>query len=180
MEVIELIIDENQELSGVDAISIVERPAIEENFIALSEQKEFKFESIDDEKRILIGALLIPDKKIIRRDGNREYYVYFSKKTIRQAMELYAKRGYQNNATFEHREDVTGLTLVESWIKEDNNNDKSNIYGLDLPVGSWVGTVKVNNDVIWRDYVKTGIVKGFSIEGYFADLKQNTEEAELS
>lgn len=180
MEVIELIIDENQELSGVDAISIVERPAIEENFIALSEQKEFKFESIDTDKRILIGALLIPDKKIIRRDGNREYYVYFSKKTIRQAMELYAKRGYQNNATFEHREDVTGLTLVESWIKEDNNNDKSNIYGLDLPIGTWVGTVKVNNDVIWNDYIKTGIVKGFSIEGYFADLKHNNEEAELS
>jgi hypothetical protein len=180
MEIIELIIDENQELSGVDAISIVERPAIEENFVALSKQKEFKFESIDTDKRILIGALLIPDKKIPRRDGNREYYVYFSKETIRQAMELYAKRGYQNNATFEHREDVTGLTLVESWIKEDNNNDKSNIYGLDLPIGTWVGTVKVNNDVIWNDYIKTGIVKGFSIEGYFADLKHNNEEAELS
>ena len=180
MEVIELIIDENQELSGVDAISIVERPAIEENFIALSEQKEFKFESIDTDKRILIGALLIPDKKIIRRDGNREYYVYFSKKTIRLAMELYAKRGYQNNATFEHKEDVSGLTLVESWIKEDNNNDKSNIYGLDLPIGTWVGTIKVNNPVIWNDYVKTGIVKGFSIEGYFADLKKETEDTELS
>ena len=180
MEIIELIIDEDQELSGVDAISIVERPAIEENFIALSEQKEFKFESVDTDKRILIGALLIPDKKIIRRDGNREYYVYFSKDTIRQAMELYARRGYQNNATFEHREDVSGLTLVESWIKEDNNNDKSNIYGLDLPVGSWLGTIKVNNPVVWNDYVKTGIVKGFSIEGYFADLKKETEDTELS
>jgi hypothetical protein len=180
MEIIELIIDENQELSGVDAISIVENPAIEENFVALSKQKEFKFQSVDTEKRILIGALLIPDKKIIRRDGTREYYVYFSKDTIRKAMELYAKRGYQNNTTYEHREDVNGLTLIESWIKEDDNNDKSNIYGLELPVGSWVGTIKVNNPVIWEDYIKTGRVKGFSIEGYFADLKKDSEDLELS
>ena len=134
------------------------------------------FKSVDDEKRILVGALLIPDKKIYRRDGNKEYYVYFPKDTIRKAMELYAQRGYQNNATYEHKEDVNGLTLVESWIVDDTKNDKSNIYGLDLPLGTWVGTIKVNNEVIWNDYVKTGQVKGFSIEGYFVDKVKTEEE----
>jgi len=175
-EIIELVIDEEKELSGVEAISIVEYPAIEENFVALSHQKEYMFKSVDDEKRILVGALLIPDKKIYRRDGNKEYYVYFSKETIRKAMELYAQRGYQNNATYEHKEDVNGLTLVESWIVDDTKNDKSNIYGLDLPLGTWVGTIKVNNEVIWNDYVKTGQVKGFSIEGYFVDKVKTEEE----
>lgn len=176
MEIIELIIDESQELSGVDAISIVESPAIEENFIALSKQKEYKFESIDSDKRILVGPLLIPNKQIYRRDGDREYYVYFSKETIRKAMELYAQRGYQNNATFEHKEDINGLTLVESWIIESKEHDKTNLYGMDLPEGTWVGTIKVNNPVIWEEFIKTGTVKGFSIEGYFADRKHNEEE----
>lgn len=178
MDIIELIIDEDKELSGVEAISIVEHPAIEENFVALSHQKEYKFQTIDTEKRILVGPLLIPDKQIYRRDGNKEYYVYFSKETIRKAMELYAQRGYQNNATYEHREDVNGLTLVESWILESKENDKSNLYGMDLPVGTWLGSIKVNNPVIWEDYVKSGQVKGFSIEGYFMDKVNEKEDVE--
>jgi hypothetical protein len=178
MDIIELIIDEDKELSGVEAISIVEHPAIEENFVALSHQKEYKFETIDAEKRILVGPLLIPDKQIYRRDGNKEYYVYFSKETIRKAMELYAQRGYQNNATYEHREDVNGLTLVESWILESKENDKSNLYGMDLPVGTWLGAIKVNNPVIWENFVKTGQVKGFSIEGYFMDKVNEKEDVE--
>jgi hypothetical protein len=73
---------------------------------------------------------------------------------------------------------ITGLTLVESWIVEDKENDKSNMYGMDLPLGSWVGAIKVDNEEIWNDYVKTGKVKGFSIEGYFADKIQTPEDKE--
>lgn len=171
MKLIELIIDENMELGGIDAISIVENPAIEEDFIALnSEQKEYKFSEVDSEKKIIMGALLVPDKPIYRRDKeNGEYYIYFSKDTIRKCMEMFFVNGNQSNATFEHMESVTGLTMVESWIVEDKEKDKSNLYNLNVPVGSWVGTIKVNNDVIWNDFIKTGKVKGFSIEGYFAD-----------
>lgn len=179
MEVIELIIDEDKDLSGIEAISVVEHPAIEENFVALS--KEYKFERVDGEKRLLVGPLLIPDKKIYRRDGNKEYYVFFSKDTIRKASELYLMRGNQNNATFEHKEAVNGLTLVESWIIDSKENDKSKHFGMDLPEGTWMGAIKVNNDVIWEDYVKTGQVKGFSIEGYFVDkLVQEDKEEDLS
>ena len=171
MKLIELIIDEEMELSGIDAISIVENPAIEEDFIALkTEQKEYKFAEVDTEKKIIMGAMLVPDKPIYRRDENEgEYYIYFSKDTIRKCMELFFQNGNQSNATFEHTESITGLTMVESWIVEDTDKDKSKLYELNVPVGTWMGTIKVNNEVIWNDFIKTGKVKGFSIEGYFAD-----------
>ena len=171
MKLIELIIDEDMELSGIDAISIVESPAIEEDFIALkTEQKEYKFAEVDKEKKIIMGAMLVPDKPIYRRDENEgEYYIYFSKDTIRKCMELFFQNGNQSNATFEHMESITGLTMVESWIVEDTDKDKSKLYELNVPVGTWMGTIKVNNDKIWNDFIKTGKVKGFSIEGYFAD-----------
>jgi hypothetical protein len=171
MKIVELIIDENEDMAGVDAISIVESPAIESNFVALGEQKDpYKFAKVDTEKRILMGGILIPNKTIYRRDLNGdEYYIYFSKETIRKAAELYFINANQSNTTYEHFESVTGCTLIESWFIEDESVDKSKLYNLGLPVGSWCGTMKINNDEIWNDYVKTGRVKGFSIEGYFAD-----------
>jgi hypothetical protein len=171
MKIIELIIDSEMELSGIDAISIVENPAIEENWIALNEQpKEYHFAEVDKEKKIIMGAMLVPDKPIYRRDEeNGEYYIYFSQDTIRKCMEMFFQNGNQSNATFEHQESIKGLTVVESWIVEDTEKDKSNLYNLNVPVGTWMGTIKVENEVIWKDYIKTGKVKGFSIEGYFAD-----------
>ena len=174
MRIIELIIDEEQE-NGIDAISIVEHPAIEENFIALNQKKEYKFQEVDNEKRILMGALLIPNKAIYRKDKNDEYYIYFTKKTIRKASELFLQKGNQHNSTFEHLYKIDGLTLVESWIVEDKEKDKSALYGMDVPVGTWMGSVKVDNEEVWNDYVKTGVVKGFSIEGFFAEKEREEE-----
>lgn len=171
MKLIELIIDETMELSGIDAVSIVENPAIEENWIALkNEQKEYHFAEVDKEKKIIMGAMLVPDKPIYRRDEKEgEYYIYFSQDTIRKCMEMFFQNGNQSNATFEHKEEIKGLTMVESWIVEDIEKDKSNLYNLNVPVGTWMGTIKVENDVIWNEFIKTKKVKGFSIEGYFAD-----------
>lgn len=170
MKLIELIIDEEMELSGIDAISIVENPAIEENWVALNEQKEYHFAEVDKEKRIIMGAMLVPDKPIYRRNEKEgEYYIYFSKDTIRKCMEMFFQNGNQSNATFEHQEEIKGLTMVESWIVEDLEKDKSNLYNLNVPVGTWMGTIKVENEVIWNEFIKTKKVKGFSIEGYFAD-----------
>lgn len=185
MKVIELIIDETMELSGIDAYSLVESPAIEETWVALKEQpKEFKFAEVSTEKRIIMGALLVPNKQIYRRDEDGEYMIWFSKDTIRKCMEMFFKKGNQNNATFEHMNRISGLTMVESWIVEDTEKDKSNLYQLNLPVGTWVGSIKVENEEIWNEYIKTGIVKGFSIEGYFADKLQplskvNTDEKDI-
>ena len=174
MRIVELILDEDQEI-GIEAISVVENPAIEEDFIALKSQ-EFKLAEVNKEKRILMGALLIPNKPIYRRNGEDEYYIHFSKDTVLKASQMYLMQGKQNNSTLEHQYQINGLSLVESWIVEDKVHDKSVKYGMDLPLGSWVGSVKVNNDKIWNEFVKTGKVKGFSIEGYFADKMERPKE----
>ena len=167
MRIVELIIDEKEDLSGVEAISVVEFPAIEENFIALNQQLQLA--KVDDEKRILMGAALIPNKNIYRRNGEDEYYIFFSDATVKKASELFLMNSNQNTATLEHQKKVNDLSVVESWIVEDTEMDKSKKYGLNAPVGTWMVSMKVNNDTIWNDFVKTGKVKGFSIEGYFAD-----------
>jgi len=172
MKIVELLIDEEQLLSGIEAISIVDQPAIEENFIALSKQHEVKLAQVDEEKRILMGAALVPDKNIYRKDGEDEYYIYFSKDTVRKASQLFLMRGNQNKSTLEHQAELHGLSVVESWIIEDEVHDKSRKYDMDLPVGTWMVSMKVNNDEVWDKYVKTGLVKGFSIEGYFTDKLQ--------
>ena len=180
MRIVELIIDEKDDQSGIDAISVVMSPAIEENFIHLSKH-EILLKEIDAEKRILMGPALVPDKQIYRKNDKTkdEYYIYFSKATIRKASELFLMNANQNNSTLEHSQKLKGLSVVESWIIE-GENDKSKNYGFDLPQGTWMISMKVNNDEIW-DKVKLGEVKGFSIEGYFADkleMSLKTEDME--
>ena len=167
MNILELIIDEEAELYGIDAISLVEHPAIESDWVAMNSQA-VQFKTQNEEKRLIMGAALIPDKPIYRKTGEEEYYVYFSKKTVRRAMELYFKNGNQANATLEHEHKINGLHVVESWIVE-GEQDKSRIYGLEVPVGTWMVSMKVENDAIWEKFVKEGSVKGFSIEGYFTN-----------
>lgn len=175
MNLIELIIDDKEDLQGVEAISIVENPAIESDFVALKSE-EVKLAEVDKEKRILMGAVLIPEKPIYRRNGEDEYYIYFSKDTVVKASQLFLKKGNQGNSTLEHSKSIEGLTVVESWIVEDLTKDKSALYNLSVPVGTWMASVKVDNDEIWNDYVKTGKVKGFSLEGHFADQLEKKKE----
>ena len=175
MKLIELILDDDEAI-GVEAISVVENPAIESDFVALKNE-ELKLAEISKEKRLLMGALLIPNKPIYRKSGDDEYYIFFSKDTISKASQLYLQNGNQSEATLEHNENLKGLTLVESWIVEDKAKDKTALYGLDVPVGTWMGSVKVNNEDVWNEYVKTNKVKGFSIEGYFADKMEAPKEA---
>ena len=174
MRIVEVILGYD-ELTGIEAISVVENPAIEEDFIALKGE-EIKLAEVDKEKRILMGALLVPNKPIYRKKGDEEYYIYFSRDTVAKASQLYLMNGNQSKATLEHQHTINGLTLVESWLVEDEVHDKSRKYGLNVPVGTWMGAVKVNNDEIWNNFVKTGKVKGFSIEGYFADKMERPKE----
>ena len=178
MKLIELILDDDEAI-GVEAVSLVNSPAIESPFIALNKQ-EIKLAEISKERRLLMGALLIPNKPIYRKSGDDEYYIFFSKDTIAKASQLYLQNGNQSEATLEHDAELKGLTLVESWIVEDKAKDKTALYNLDVPVGTWMGSVKVENEDVWNDYVKTGKVKGFSIEGYFADRLESKPKAELS
>lgn len=184
MKLLEMIFDEEAMANGVDAISLVKSPAIESNFVALSKTKsntaiQILMNTINAEKRLVMGAVLIPNKPIQRIDAEGEpFHIYFSKDTIRKASQFFFKRGYQNSATLEHSIKLQGVTVVESWIKEDENMDKSNLYKLDAPVGSWIAAMLIDNDEIWDEYVKTGKVLGFSIEGWFKDkpAKMSTEK----
>ena len=171
METIELYIDETKIDDGIDAISFVKQPAIEENFIALSKHK-VEFKSIDDEKRIIVGLALVPDKEIYRRNGDKEFNIIFSKETVKKASHLYLKRLKVNNTTLEHEKNTDGVSVVESWIVEDVKNDKSNLYGLNAVEGAWVVVMKVDNNEVWND-VKAGKYLGLSIEGIFSDKKED-------
>ena len=178
MKLFEMKLDEEAIANGVSAISLVESPAIESDFIALKKEDiaKVEFATVDAEKRIVMGAVLIPEKPILRLDEQGEpFHIFFAQETIRKASELYLQRNLQSSATLEHEVNIQGVTLVESWIVEDSKMDKSQLYKLDAPVGSWVVSMKVMNDEIWNEYVKAGKVKGFSIEGFFTPTEQKKE-----
>jgi len=157
-------------LLGVYAISVVEQPAIGVDFVALSEQHNVKFK--EDFRGLLYGALLIPDQLIYRRNDetNEEYYVKYSKDTIRAIAYNYLKQANQNNATVEHAKVVDGVSLVETWIIE-GENDKSKNFGFDLPEGTWFGCMKVENEEV-KKQIQNKEVLGFSIEGNFIAEKE--------
>lgn len=166
MRIVELVIE--KDLDGIEAVSLVDAPAIEENFIALNKEYRMDLAEVDSDKRILMGAALIPNKQIYRKNGKDEFYVFFSEATVKQASELFLKNGNQSNATLEHKNKFEGATVVESWIIDNTEMDKSKAYGFDLPKGTWMISMKIEDDKVWKE-VKEGKYKGFSIEGYFAD-----------
>ena len=169
-KIVELVIaDDSQELA-IDAISLVNSPAIEQDFVFFGKEKNnLTFAKVDEEKRMLVSPALIPNKQIFRYDPNTdsEYYVYFSPETVRKASELYLKHNNHHKATHEHNERVSGVLTVESWIKE-GDSDKSKLYGYDLPNGTWFVKMKITNDDLWQK-IKAGELKGLSIEGYFTN-----------
>jgi hypothetical protein len=186
MKLFEMLIDDENLFSGVNAVSIVENPAIQSDFVALAENETpIQLAEVSKDKRILMGAALIPDKPIYRNMDSEEFYIYFSKETVRQAAELFFKRSNHQNATLEHSQALSGMTVFESWIIEDSQLDKSKKYGLELPEGTWMVSMKVDDEDIWNNYVKNNKVFGFSIEGQFAnklvkDVEMSTQEIELS
>jgi hypothetical protein len=180
LQTIELTIkDELKE--GVFAISLVDKPAIEEDFIMLN-ALEVELKVINEEKREVVGLALVPNKKILRRKDDTEFYIEFSEATIEKVQELYLKNLRANNVTIDHEKPVNGVSLIESWIVEDPKNDKSNIYNLNAVKGSWVVKMKIYNDEVYEG-VKLGKFNGFSIEGMFDGLDQlkmsETKDEEL-
>ena len=178
MKLYELKIEDNED--EVFAISLVESPAIESDFIFF-DKEEVMFAATDNEQQMLMGPILLPEKKILRVDGEGQpYHVYFTKETVKKIAQNYLMKKYTDKATLEHDKSIKGVHLVESWIKE-GKLDKSSRYGLNVPEGTWMGMFKISDDNLWNDYVKTGKVKGFSIEGLFEHkLIQASEEEILS
>ena len=180
-KIVELVIaDDSQELA-IDAISLVTSPAIEQDFVYFGKEKNnLTFAKVDEEKRMLISPALIPNKQIFRHDPNTDsdYYVYFSPDTVRKASELYLKHNNHHKATYQHQDRVSGVLTVESWIKE-GDQDKSKLYGYDLPNGTWFVKMKIENDELWNK-IKEGELKGLSIEGYFTNKFEQMQKKEFT
>lgn len=153
---------------GIDsetyAISMVEEPAIEVDFVALTkeEPKMELFQS--DERHICYGAALIPNKDIYRvsEDGT-EYYLSFTEESISKMSQEFMREYRQHNVTLDHQDDANEVYIVESWLVEDSYKDKANALGIDVPKGTWMVAMKVNNIETW-ERVKAGELKGFSVE----------------
>ena len=163
LQEIELII--KNEDDGVYAISLVDSPAIQENFIMLSSQN-VELKILDEEKRIVVGFALVPEKRIYRKYKEKEFNVFFTKETVAKSQELFMKNLNINKFTTEHKEEVNGVNVIESWVVEDTKNDKSNLYNLKPKGGEWVVMSKIYNDDVWNE-VKNGTFKGYSIEGLY-------------
>lgn len=157
------IMDLGDESTGVEIVSLVDYPAIERNFIKFSKDTEVKFK-VDEEKRVVFGPVLIPNKPIYRRDSDGyEYYVKFSKEAIERIAIKFFEDHNSTNVNLQHEVDVNGCVYFQSFIKNDECGIAPAEYA-DMPDGTWFMACKIKNDDVWQK-VKDGTLRGFSIEG---------------
>ena len=172
LEIIELVIDDGGEVS---AIALVDMPAIESNWMAFSKQQSFRIEN--EEKRIVSGYLMKADLPILRLDGDREFYVVFRKDTIKDIVFKFMKEGLNDSTNLMHNsnEVAEGVFLFESLLIDSERGIKAPNNFEDAPDGSWWGSMRVENDEIWKD-IKEGKFRGFSVEGMFKEGKSKSME----
>lgn len=171
----------NKEKHGMYALSLVENPAMQDEWIMLSEQpNEIQFAAIDEEKKLLLGAVLIPNKKILRKVDGNEFYITFSEDTIEKIAHDFFGNDKKNNSSLEHGIKLEGVKIVEAWTVANPTNDKSNNYGKTYPKGAMVVMMKVDDD-IWKK-AKNKEINGFSIDALLgmneirlSEIKLNTD-----
>ena len=164
--------------SEIYAISLVEEPAIEVDYVAFDKDKEDKpnlkfIEDKQNEKYMILGPALVPNKNIYRNYDGDEFYVSFSAECIEKLSHNFVKNCYGAGCfTKDHNGFCEGCYLAESWIKT-SENDKSVDYGFDCPIGTWFVAAKIDSIDLW-DSIKKGERKGFSIESW-VDLEEIIE-----
>lgn len=184
MKIFDIVYKEG-ETEGIYALGMVYDPAMQDNFVALR-QEEIKL-AIDEEKRMVFGAVLIPNKEILRVDGEgNTFALRFSEDTIEQLGHDWIAKGSHVNFSEQHEKKIEGLAAVEMWTVKDPENDTSNFYGKTYPKGTLVALSKVNNDDTWAK-IKSGEINGYSIEAILGleeiNLKQQltmTDEVKKS
>lgn len=179
--------DENQD--GVFAVSLVDSPAIMREFILQNSEKQFVKFQAKKEKRTATGALLIPNQLIYRIINNQECFVFYSAETIEQIRNNFFKNQFTKKVTVQHAtENIDGVFLIESWLTTDKPGKEFELGLTDLPSGSWVGTYyfDFSAEELFSEFIQSGILKGFSIEGLFAltptstvQIKQEDEYSKL-
>jgi len=170
----------NDETQGVYALSVVENPAMEDEWIALSEHpQKIELAEVSEDKRLLLGAALIPNKRIYRNINDNEFEMFFKEETIERLSHNFFKQQKNNNSSLEHELKLEGMSVVESWTVTDPKNDKSVNFGKEYPKGTWVTMMKVDNDDVWTK-VKNGEIKGFSIDALLGLQQINLNKQEMT
>lgn len=173
--------------TGLNAISLVENPAVEVDFLAFAKDESAVLQFADEERHIITGIALLADTPIYRIAPDRtEYYVRFTKDCIRQLVEKYFKFGLTNSVNIEHKDNqfVDGVTMLESYIIDKERGICPSEFA-SAPDGSWVVSYKVSNLDVWSK-IKSGEVKGFSVQGLFhiietkLEMNNNKPEEEIS
>jgi arsenate reductase-like glutaredoxin family protein len=179
MKTYEAVFDEDR-VDGVYALSVVNDPAMEDMFVAFDNHpKEVQFSAIDTDKRLLLGACLIPDKKIYRNVDGEEFYITMSEQTIEKLAHAFLKNGNQGNSSLDHEVKLENMSVVETWIVQDPNKDKSNLYGKTYEKGTWVAMMKVDNEDVWQ-LAKQGDIRGFSIEALLGMTEINYKQETMN
>jgi hypothetical protein len=175
LPVYKLDINEFDEETGIDFVSLVENAAIQKDFLAFSETP-IKFAIQDEEKRIVTGAAMIADLPIYRRDDIRgEYYVVFDKESIFKIAKKWARSNQYNSVNAHHKTPImNGVSLFESYIIDRERGVMPPNGFEEVADGSWFVSYLIDNDEVWAK-VKSGEFKGFSVEGVF-DFPEDQEE----
>jgi hypothetical protein len=176
LPIIELTLEELEQ--GIDATALVENPAIQRNWMAFKEHKSYEFKTHNEDKRILAGALMVADFPMYRNMNGKEFFVKFSSETIEQLADRMVLNNKLTAFNFEHdsKKELADMHIQQFFIINTELGVNTPIGFEELPNGSLFAFVKVNNEQVWNDYVKTGIVKGFSIEGNFATKEEFSEQ----
>ena len=173
----------NPNKKGVYAVSLVTDPAMEGDFIQFEKENKLQFVKVDESKRRVMGLILEPNKEVLRfnKETNTPYSVFFEKEDVEAVAYNFQKQGNQNNSTLQHDGTaIEGVSFVETWIVENPKVDKSTNFGFEYPKGSWMGVMQLDNEEVWNEYVKTGIVKGFSIDAFMQFEEVNFKTVDMS
>ena len=171
----------NPEAKNVYGVSLVEKPAMEGDFIQFNKQNEIKFTDVDKSKRRVMGLILEPNKLIYRNQNGNEFNIMFTEQDIEDVAYNFQKQANQSTSTIEHsNKNIDGVTFVETWLVEDSKIDKSANFGFSYPKGSWMGVMQLDNDEVWNDYVESGKVKGFSIDAFMQLEEVNLKQVDMS
>lgn len=168
---------------GIDAISLVDMPAVEKNFLCFSEDKQPIKMKFDNSKHIITGVVALADTPIYRYSEQMgEYYVVFSKETIQKMVEKFAKMDLFKSVNLQHDDEkfVDGIYMIESYI---TNKERgiSPVEFSEIPDGSWIASYKVENEALWGEIINGNKLNGFSLQGMFEleeKFKQETKKEE--
>lgn len=158
---------------GVYSISLVDDPATKEMFIYMNSDTKIELKDVDKEQGLIIGVVLKPDQLIYRynQETKEEFNIVFRSDTVKELAHNFIEKGYQTNSKLEHEDPIEGVSIVESWVVADSKKDKAAVLGLEVDKGDWVTMMKIHNEELKREYLRTGKLKGYSVDA-FMELKE--------